>query len=71
MGTVPLVCCPLERSLPIEVASETKETSVNITANPADHSSNLLLEPPNCGFGNNTVGRVVGGIPAKLGKLIN
>lgn len=64
VGTTPLVCCPLQRSLPIGVATTTEQSQVT-TATTQDRSA--LLEPPDCGFGNHTVGRVVGGIPAKLG----
>lgn len=70
VGTTPLVCCPLQRSLPVPAATTTEQPQVTTAASSSrEDRFATLLEPPDCGFGNHTVGRVVGGIPAKLGMF--
>lgn len=66
-GSTPLVCCPETRS-PVATTEEARANTSPIIQKGSTGSSSLP-EPPICGYGNKTVGRVVGGIPAKLGML--
>lgn len=68
LGTVPLVCCPqAQRGLTTEQPAPVVQTTPPPPA-PVVDGTQELLRPPNCGYSNISFPRVVGGIPAKLGK---
>lgn len=68
VGTTPLVCCPRNET-PAPSGSGTTESGAEGTPTSTGRAVNQdLLRPPKCGFSNVTTARVVGGIPAKLGK---
>lgn len=62
IGTVPLVCCPVNRN------SDDHSTTEGSSLRSSNNQERIELPvPPYCGSSNKTVGRVVGGIAAKLG----
>lgn len=78
IGNFPKVCCPSFRTpateRPIEVTSlaTTRKTETPATRAPDTGKSGKyeFLRPPNCGNSSIHAGRIVGGVPAKIGKFI-
>lgn len=81
IGNLPKVCCQSSRiqtssETPNEITSSqpvtsatTTTTSTPVTKNPDNGNSQKyqLLRPPQCGVTKAKNGRIVGGVPAKLG----
>lgn len=62
----PIVCCPM-----IINRNEKDSRNISFEANKVpiyQSTSHGTLHPPQCGFSNVSYSRVVGGIPAELGK---
>lgn len=77
VGATPNVCCSSFRGQtsspnPNEVTPRTTNTpspNTPVTSAPKDTETYRLPSFPECGLGNLTNGRIVGGIPAKLGTV--